>query len=187
MKKFLALAVFFLSVKISDGQVQIPIDSSTGRVSYTEIVYADSTLKKKDLFKKAIEWVALNYNSANDVIQLKDEESGKIIVKGNMVVVINPMGFVFERRLKHTITIDTRDGRCRINITDFRGEFKVSSQYETTLEQEIECVNVRWKKKPMFQKFGLELLTNCDKEIHRVLDSFSNYIQKPTDKKKDDW
>lgn len=39
-------------------------------------------MTKDELYKKSLSWVARNYNSANDVIQLKDQENGQIICKG---------------------------------------------------------------------------------------------------------
>ena len=46
---------------------------------YSEVVEVELT--KKEIHQKAIEWVALNYKSANDVIQLNTED--KLVLKGN--------------------------------------------------------------------------------------------------------
>lgn len=37
---------------------------------------------KTEIFGSINKWIALNYNSAQNVVQLKDKESGNIIVKG---------------------------------------------------------------------------------------------------------
>ena len=48
----------------------------------TNIVNVDSTLKKTNLYSNALSFFALEFKSANDVIQMKDQETGKIIGKG---------------------------------------------------------------------------------------------------------
>jgi len=168
-------------------QTQIPIDTSTGKVSYTEIVYADS-VSKKGLFDRAVEWVALNYKSANDVIQLKNEETGKIIAKGLFSEYLSLMGglTVFDCSIYHTITIDTKEGRVRMQITDlYEKHYAPATQYssgrwvETPIEDEI--------NPEYFARAYKDFISRVDKNIHSTLDSFLKYIQKPSDKKLDDW
>lgn len=90
------------------------IDTSTGKYVSTNIIQVDS-IKKEDIFLKTKEWIALNYKSANDVIQFADKESSKIIVKGNFSTGI----YLKEGWIGHTLVIDIKDGKIRCSYTDF--------------------------------------------------------------------
>lgn len=48
----------------------------------TEVVSVDTTLTKANLYSNALGFFALEFKSANDVIQMKDVETGKVIGKG---------------------------------------------------------------------------------------------------------
>lgn len=187
MNKVLTLLVFCLGVKLSIGQTQIPIDTSTGKVSYTEIVYADS-VSKKELFDRSLEWLALNYKSANDVIQLQNEATGKIIAKGLFKEYLSLMGglTVYDCSVYHTLKIDIKEGRVRIQLTDLYEKHYVSpSQYSSGgwVEKPIEdAINPEY-----FAKAYRDFMNRVDRQIHSSLDSYSKFIQKPSDKKSDDW
>lgn len=67
-------------------------------------------LEKPELYDRSLEWVVRNYNSANDVIQLKDPEDGQIIGRG-----IGSASFDvgFQRHFQYTMIIDIKDGKIR--------------------------------------------------------------------------
>ncbi len=79
----------------------------------------DGTQSK--LFTKANEWVAQSFNDAKSVIQMSDKEAGKIVGKGvmssqsSMGALIGSSTFY----VKYTITITVKDGRYKIDLTDF--------------------------------------------------------------------
>ena len=73
------------------------------------------SVKKDQLFSKAKEWIALNYKSANDVIQLVDKETSKIILKGNFSTSL----FLKQGWIGHTLVLDFKDGKFRYSYTDF--------------------------------------------------------------------
>ncbi len=75
MKKLL----FTLAILISfEGYSQEINKTNDG---YTEVV--DVALTKKEIHQKINEWIAVNYKSAQDVIQLNTED--KVITKGNFI------------------------------------------------------------------------------------------------------
>src|SRR3954463_13456082 len=80
MRKFIVVSFLLLSAT-TFGQ-NIKLDSLSGKYQSEGIVHVDS-LTKENLFTKAQEWIALNYKSGKDVIQLADKDNAKIILKGN--------------------------------------------------------------------------------------------------------
>lgn len=92
---------------------ELPKDLVTGKIVYEEVVQAEG-LTKTVLYSNALEWFALKYNSANDVILLNDENSGKIIGKGIFKIVY----FTREPSIFHTISVYIKEGKYKYVISD---------------------------------------------------------------------
>lgn len=58
--------------------------SAFSQLTLKETIKFDTAFSKSKLFDKSEEWIALKFVSANDVIQLKNKDNGKIIIKGNL-------------------------------------------------------------------------------------------------------
>ena len=81
----------------------------------TQVLAADS-IKADILYSRAMEWVALNYKSAKDVVQYSNADAKKIIIKGNFPIFI----FLKDGWIGHTLTLEFKDGRykyCYNNLT----------------------------------------------------------------------
>lgn len=77
---------------------------------------------KKELYTILREWVSLRYNSAQNVIQMDDPESGKIIVKGISTYnlsIKSPLMFnsvIYPNRNYHTLLFDLKDDKFKYKI-----------------------------------------------------------------------
>ena len=97
--------------------------SDDERIYFQDIVSIDST-SQKVLFLNTYEWFVNNFNSANEVIQLKDEESGKIIGKGLSKSLFRArIGGLLNGDLYYTIKVSVKDGKYRFMFTDI--DFKL--------------------------------------------------------------
>jgi uncharacterized protein with TBP-like fold DUF4468 len=163
MKIFIIITVLFIS-SISYGQ-EIKIDEETGRYGAIGVVQVDGIMKKA-MYKSAIEWISLNYKSANDVIQMKDEESSKIIVKGNFLTGL----FMKQGWIKHTLLLEFRDNRFRYTYTDF--SYYSSGSGEIAFEQKMMS-----KKK---------IISEAESNIKASIQSLKNYILRNS-KADDNW
>lgn len=86
----------------------------------------NSSKSKSELFASINKWISINYNSAQNVIQMNDAESGTIIIKGiNEVTYANKPGKVMAPNTKHvqdnvtakfnhTIEINVKENKFRI-------------------------------------------------------------------------
>ena len=84
---------------------------------------------KQEIFSSINKWVALNYNSAMDVIQLSDVVGGSIVVKGiNILIVPNTIGKAIlsnnpyvldnmEVKLNHVLDFSIKDGKYRLTFS----------------------------------------------------------------------
>lgn len=106
MKKLLILLLFIPLV--SFGQ-----NLNKAGNGYTEVVEIELT--KKEIHQKLNEWVAVNYKSAQDVIQLNTED--KIVLKGNFTINLRIHSFSFDYRINAQTTFSIRDNKYKIDLT----------------------------------------------------------------------
>jgi hypothetical protein len=71
----------------------------------SDVVSVDSTTTKETLYSNALSFFAITFKSAQNVIQMKDPESGKVIGKG-----------LLSNGRKVTITISCKDGKYKYEI-----------------------------------------------------------------------
>jgi hypothetical protein len=125
LNRLIALIILtFLSVSIAFGQKEsltLPVDSATNKITYSDVVHVDSFSSKLELFSRAKEWFTKTYKSSTSVIQMEDREDGKIIGKGLLKVYMTTiLGSKLESGyINYTISIYTKDGRYKYEITDF--------------------------------------------------------------------
>jgi len=158
------ILLVFILPKVLMGQ-GLKIDEGTGKYSKQATVEIDS-MAKGQIFKKAVEWIALNYKSANDAIQLKDEETGRVILKGNFSTGL----FMKQGWIRHTLVLDFKDNKFRYTYTDF--SYFSPGSGEMFFEKSIMSKN----------KVIAETEANIDKSIL----SLKNYILKRKESK-DNW
>jgi hypothetical protein len=103
MKK-LFLILLFIPI-VSYGQ-----DLNKESNGYTEVV--EVKLSKKEIHQKINEWIAINYKSAQDVVQLNTED--KVIVKGNFSFTSFISGDTFG--VRNTLTLSVRDNKYKIDL-----------------------------------------------------------------------
>lgn len=114
MRTLTALLVF-ISMSVS---AQMPIDTVTRKYQYREVVTVNGATKDQ-LFDKARQWFVSNYKDASEVLQVQDKESGTLVGKG--LFIVNFQGG--PRKVFHTVSIDCKDGKYRVTITDFMLKF----------------------------------------------------------------
>lgn len=101
---------------------QMPIDTVSKKYQYREVVTVNGATKDQ-LFDNARQWFVSNYKDASQVLQIQDKESGTLVGKGMFMVNFQNGS----RKVLHTVSIDCKDGRYRVTITDFM--LKFSSSY----------------------------------------------------------
>jgi len=94
MKRNRGLLLFFMLTLVSMSTVygqtettKFPIDSLTGKIKFSEVVYVDSLANKQELFSRAREWFSKSFKSSKSVIEFEDKEIGKIIGKGSFAII----------------------------------------------------------------------------------------------------
>lgn len=171
----LLIVLISLSVTAQKDTPNLPIDSLTKKITYSEVVFVDSNINKQELFSRAREWFAKVYKSSTNVIQMEDKENGKIVGKALMQVYCKSLGA--DRKcgfVNYTISFYLKDGRYKFEITDF-----YHSGQQVSIDNIIPDYGPceYWiddkRKYPMMSQKGVQKISNY---FLKQIDSNINYL-----------
>lgn len=125
MKKLILtiLLIFpFLSYS-QENKIELPVDASTGKITYSEVIQLDKSLSKDELFGRAKTCFVNVFKDSKEVIQNEDKENGTITGKGNFRVCAKALGSDVEGgNINFTLIISVKDGKYKYIITDLNHE-----------------------------------------------------------------
>jgi hypothetical protein len=139
MKIHLTL-LFVLFTLLTKGQV------------YSGVVELDSTYSSSTLYSNALSFFAMTFKSSNDVIQMKDPVSGKIIGKGiandrNVTITISCK----DGKYKYEITIDeVKDFKLTLNTNNFGNKDSYKNAFGSISMKGKSYVDVKFINKVAF-------------------------------------
>ena len=114
MKVLYCTILFLLPLQAVSAQEDVELTlNDRGQYEYQAVFEAPAS--PDEIYDRALAWIALNYRSANDVIQLKDDQNDKIIAKGTFITT----NLFSEVSIRHTLQIEARDGRYRVTYGPF--------------------------------------------------------------------
>ena len=109
MKRLLLLLLLQFIALNTKAQI---FESNTS--SHYEVVSV--SLNKKEIHQKLNEWVAINYKSAQNVVQLNTES--KIIVKGNYTIGLKYKTYTPKFRIHNTLSFSIKENKYKIDLTN---------------------------------------------------------------------
>lgn len=118
------LVVLFASNLIAQKEKQpqppvLPIDSTTKLITYREVVTQQGT--SNELYKRAMDWIVLNYKNTAEVIKSSNEATGTIEGSSKIKVHtpakdgVNTVAGI----VNYNFTIEAKEGRYRYTFTRF--------------------------------------------------------------------
>ncbi|KAA6348476.1 hypothetical protein EZS27_004076 [termite gut metagenome] len=154
-------------------------------LSFEEVIQEEGK-SAKELYTIIKTWVASNFKSANDVIQMDDSESGILICKGNISYKA-PGGMSYryiDGHINFTLKAQTKDGRCKIIVSDFT---HFSEDLQEAKTWSFGLITDREKYKPSglqdsrWKKTWPDLQTVSKKQAQEIIASIKIAISKTTD------
>lgn len=165
----------------------MPIDSSTGLITYSEVVPVHD-VAKDELYTRARVWFAKTFKSANHVIQMEDKENGILIGKAAMKVYHKAMVTHYHGLINYTVTIQVKDGRFKYSISDFN---HTASGATATNEDYGPCEEMINTKHNTMGVSHQSIYNQYFKQIKLEMEGLSNDIKtslaKPATDTSDDW
>jgi len=107
-----ALIIFLLLLSFISCTGYESIKESDRQLQFIE----DNPFRKESSYDIILEWVATNFVSANDVIQLKDEENGTLIIQAVGSYYYDILN-TLETSYRYTLSIKIKDYKIKYNFT----------------------------------------------------------------------
>jgi hypothetical protein len=198
MKKLLILSIFLLSIqqvssqnvldelkKVKDSILNLDIKEK--KMTATVEVTGKS---KSEIYSSINKWVSLNYNSANNVIQMNDKESGIMIVKGlSAVSYINPSRATYpktkvfpirnEMLLNHLLEIKVKENKYRLIYTISRIADGSPKNTMYANPNTFDCINLKGVTDESIVKFNYHWRKSFGKSISKKEAKYLS-LSKPT-------
>ncbi len=147
-------------------------------------------LSKEVIYKRVMEWAAINFHTVEAATRYNDFESGKIIFKGNFDVPHIGMYKNFWGNQKETTTetkcyqtylFTVKDNKLKVNIIDIYYERKfsyyyTSYYYDRTIKIPINYVYPITSHKYEVWKEKIDLLEQTSNQINRLSNNLNLYI-----------
>ena len=127
-KTKIRIAFWFIVIMVSSCATLVVSDPDIRKV---QVIVDLPKMKKNEIFSKTMEWMAKTYVSSKEVIQLSDQENGKIIGRGmtqfnNTIISSIPC--------EYSISIDIKDEKIRITCDNYIGLW---GEYQNTRQEVI--------------------------------------------------
>lgn len=89
---------------------------NSGNITFSKVIDIPNK-SKDDLYLAALSYFTYNYNSADDVVQVKDKEAGTIIGRG-MYTKVHLLGYTKQPvYTTHVVRLDLKDEKVRVIVT----------------------------------------------------------------------
>lgn len=130
-----------------------------------------SGLSANELYRQSLVWFATTYNSANDVIQFKDEMAGKIIGRAKHKFSPSYICGAFVGMVSYQVTIDVKPERYRI-VIDAISHVTTHPQGADfgIIYNDEQCSDAR------AMMAGAKLTKRCCAELFKDLDSLAEVL-----------
>lgn len=165
----------------------LPIDSTTSKISFVEIVKVDS-LNKDQIYNLSRQWFSQTFKSAESVLDLEDKDNGQLIGKGFSDI---DLGKVVVK-MWYTIQLFSKEGRYRLCITNITYETYAINAGTTYFPSTKYTSEELITDKNLYKSNGSPRSVNANykratlKEVEQLKTSVKSFIKK-TPNKKNDW
>lgn len=184
MKKTFALMATIVVVNVLWAQKttltapELPRNEQTQKVQYQEVVDMPG-ISATELGKRAVNWGKKYYTNWNGLGATIDTVNGKIFAKPQVTLyrTLKDGTKAIANVIKYSITIDLKDGKYRITITDF-----------TIKAASITPVETLFSESSSTKEDNYNQLSQLDADMNSLLDSLKSDMEIPSIQvKKDDW
>lgn len=125
MKKILFL--FFLLPFTLLAQQSFPVDTVSGKITYTDVVSVDG-VSKAILFTRAQEWFSENFSGPESTIEKKDKEDSVLLGKAYKDIPGMSTTGMEALKLWYNVKVEVKDNRYRYTIDNINLQNYVNSK-----------------------------------------------------------
>lgn len=163
----------------------------TDKLSYSEVMTVEG-ISKQELYNRGKLWFAKAFNSANNVIQLDDKESGEIV--GKALFIYKPSMLSASEQTKgpvrYTVSLSFKDGRYKYEVTDFNHDPAGNSYGSISvgvITKDDQYPEEKAKNKKLKDKVWQDIKKQIENEILPLIANLKESMSKTAETKKNDW
>ncbi|MCL1933501.1 MAG: DUF4468 domain-containing protein [Candidatus Azobacteroides sp.] len=135
---------------------------------------------KDEIYTNVLNYMAVAYKSANDVIQQKDKDAGVVIGKGNFDVLKD--GNIFTTttyNCNHTIRMDIKENRVRVmlSVNEYNvsiKDSKTTDRFDVKITETYPIVEKTKYNKKNYAKVFINLCLTVNKIFNNIESSLKN-------------
>ena len=143
-------------------------------------------VNKDELYDKLYRWVAINFNSANHVIQLSDKTNNNIVVKGRLEASWSSKRSDYLYYIPFTLDLKMKDGRYKYDLTISSYTRNVTSSDIYDSEKLID--NRLFNKYQNTHRYGDgDVYSKIDDTVQSFLANMQLFILKEEMEEEEDW
>ncbi|HDY88494.1 MAG TPA: DUF4468 domain-containing protein [bacterium] len=158
-------------------------------LTFDRVIEVDSA-SQLSLYKSAKAWFGEKYKSANEVIQISDQDEGLIIARGSMSVYLTGIKYAcYTGRLSYKIKVQTKEGRFKVELTTFDHTTKPGNSSSCSLgliTTSDECPMSSIGKKARNEAWNF-IKEDCKKYANQIFKSIEDYTASEAEGEEDDW
>jgi len=153
------------------------MDQTTNRITWQETVPLDS-ITKDEMYERCKRWLAHYYKTTSFDV---DNKAIYTVSKTDAFTISLTYDFKYksQNHVSYTITLNQKDGKYRITITDFKF-YNVQSGPKTQIALETAYAKMTGTNKS-------ETSSQVVKEVNTVLTDLKTYMKTGAVKTQDDW
>jgi hypothetical protein len=180
--KHLIISAACALLLIVNANAQLPVNSATKRVEFTNVVKVEKT-SKEELAKRAKIWIASVLRSGSDIVTIDDENSKMIIGTGSLTLPHEAIGFMNNPVLTYTFTADCKDDRIKYTVNNMEVHYAIAAirRDHATL---YELASIKADMKESKKQKKIQEVNNVKAIIDAHIKDFIDYISTATD---DNW
>ncbi len=183
------LNICFLNLAFAgdnDKVIKVPFDSAYNKYSYRKIIQVDGQ-DAKILYLKAKKWYIDQYLKSTF---LNDVENTTLVQTGQFDISapVKAMGkeVVYSYKVTYSITSHFKDGKTKLEITNFKLIMMQPGATEESLEGFKKNCETRPVGAKVWTKHSIFCFDEIDKAVLKIIESFENQL-KDISKTKSDW
>lgn len=175
-----------------EGYPELPYDTTTKTIVFERTLRFEG-ISKQVIFERIIEWAAINFGSLDAVVDYKNMETGKIILKGFFAITYKddvkrlfaePKEVIRSTKSKQTYIFTVKDGALKIQVRGITYQFTtlgylVNNTYfpERTVSTSIHSLYPITSRPLDDWKSALSILNETHLNIKKQIYTIARYVE----------
>ncbi len=177
MKFLIAMFLMIAATGSATAQLQLPIDTATGKITFNRKLTDGDTLTAARLWQKANVWANTMFGARCKMLSPSDTRKHKIFATDSFVQSMGLDKNMVAKTVHYTVYIVFRKGSCAIQLSniwlqDARAKSGDKANSTITLEQLTAGTK---PATPALQKF----VRDCTIHFNSIINSFASYMGGP--------